>query len=316
MASFGILICVVAAVVAIAGTGGWFAGERDRSLTATASEVAQVGTQYASGLSEMQAGSYSLAAQRFQWVMTAQPDYPGAADALASAQAAMNVTAAPEATVAPSSGQSADALFAEAQGFYNAQQWANAITRLQDVQSADASYRADEVKAMLYNALVTLGLQYLRDPRGTQLEEGIGLLGQAEKIKPLDDLAAGERNLARLYQTGRTYDGINWQIAINNYEAIYAIAPGYRDVKTRLRNAYEKFADQLVLLGGHCDAAQLYQHALGLKYTDDLKTKFDTATAACANPTPTPPGGMTITPGGPTLTPAPTTAPEATTPTP
>jgi tetratricopeptide (TPR) repeat protein len=250
--------------------------------------------------------------------MTRQPDYPGAAEALAQAQAALNQTEPPEPTVAPSSGESAEALFNEAQGFYNAQQWANAITRLHDTQSVDASYRADEVKAMLYTSLVTLGLQYLRDVRGDRLEEGIGLLNEAEKIKPLDDTTAGERNLARLYQTGRTYDGLNWQIAINNYEAIYNSAPTYRDVKARLLNAYTKFADQLALLGGYCDAAGLYQLALGIKQTDDVQTKYDTATTACANPTPTPLGGVTVTPGGPTLTPYPTATggPEADTPTP
>jgi tetratricopeptide (TPR) repeat protein len=315
MASFGIFICVILAAITISGVGGYFAGERDRALTATASRVADVGTQYAISLSDLQSGNYSMAAQRLQWVMTAQPDYPGGADALAQAHAGLNQTEAPVSTIAPSAGQGAESLFNEAQGFYNAQKWANAITRLQDVQSTDATYRPDEVKAMLYTSLVTLGLQYLRDVSSDHLEEGVGLLGQAEKIKPLDDQAGGERNLARLYQTGRTYDGINWQIAINNYEAIYAIAPNYRDVKKRLLNSYTKFADQLVLLGGHCDAAALYEHALALKHTDEVKTKFDTATTACANPTPTPFGGVTITPGGPTLTPFPTPsgAPEATT---
>ena len=318
MASFGIFICVVAAALTIAGIGGIFAGQRDRAATATANAIAQVGTQYAISQSDLQAGNFSLAAQRLKWVMTAQPDYPGAAEALAQAQAALNQTEPPEPTVASSSGESAEALFNEAQGFYNAQQWANAITRLHDVQSTDATYRPDEVKAMLYTSLVTLGLQYLRDVSGDRLEEGIGLINEAEKIHPLDDSTAGERNLARLYQTGRTYDSLNWQIAINNYEAIYTSAPGYRDVKARLLNAYIKFGDQLALLGGYCDAAGLYQHALAIKQTDDVNTKFQTATTACANPTPTPLGGFTVTPGGPTVTPYPTATggPETPTPTP
>jgi tetratricopeptide (TPR) repeat protein len=303
MASFGIFICVVLAALTIAGAGGWFAGERDRAQTATASAVAQVGTQYALSQGDLQSGNYSMAAQRLNWIMTVQPDFPGAADALAQVQAALNQTEPPEPTISSSTGQSADKLFEEAQGYYDAQQWANAITRLRDAQAADPSYRADEVKAMLYNALVTLGLQYLRDERGDRLEEGVALLDEAEKIKPLDDQTGGERNLARLYQTGRTYDGLNWQIAINNYEAIYAIAPNYRDVKVRLRTAYNKFADQLVFLGGHCDAADLYALSLAIKREEDIVAKYNTAAAECANPTPTPPGGFTITPGGPTLTP-------------
>jgi tetratricopeptide (TPR) repeat protein len=174
---------------------------------------------------------------------------------------------------------------------------------LQQLERADPSYRTDETKEMLYISLVTLGLQYLR---GDRLEEGIVLLQKAEQIKALDDQAAGERNLARLYLTGRTYAGLNWGISIKNYEAIYSTAPNYRDVKARLLEAYLKYADLLVTLGGHCDAAQLYLKALAIKKSDDVQAKSDAETAACAIPTATPAGGFTITPGGPTLTPAPT----------
>jgi tetratricopeptide (TPR) repeat protein len=309
MASFGIFICVMLAVIAIAGGGGYFAGERDRAGRATATTVAEIDLQYQSGLSDLQAGNYALAAQRFGWVMTRAPDYPGLAESLAQAQASLQTTTTSQPTLAPSTGKSAEELFNEALSFYNAQQWANAITRLQEVETTDPTYRSDEVKAMLDASLVTLGLQYLR---GDRLEEGIVLLQQAEKIKPLDDQAAGERNLARLYQTGRTYESLNWVITVNNYEAIYAIAPNYRDVKTRLLSAYVKFADQLVAVGGHCDAAMLYQKALDIEKTltvpptEDLTPKLDAATTACANPTPTPLGGDTATPGGPTLIPSPT----------
>jgi len=316
MASFGIFICVVLAAIAIAAGGGVFAGERDRAVKATTTTVAQVDQQYTLSVGDLQAGRYSMAAQRLRWIQTVEPDYPGAADALAQAESALNQTATPQPTaIPPSSGETAEQLFNEAQNFYSGQQWTNAIARLQEVQTADPTYRSDEVKAMLDQSLVTLGLQYLR---GDQLEEGIALLAQAEKIRPLDDQAAGERNLARLYLTGRMYSDLNWGIAINNFEAIYATAPNYRDVKTRLRDAYVKYADYLTQLGGNCDAAQLYQKAQAIKATDDVKPKLDAATTACANPTPTPPGGMTITPGGPTLTPYPTPsgAPETATATP
>jgi tetratricopeptide (TPR) repeat protein len=306
MASFGILICVVLAALAISGAGGYFAGERQRGQNATATTAAEIDLQYELSQDNMQAGDYPLAAKRLRWLVSVAPDYPGAKDALAQVEALLNQTATPPPTIAPSTGQSPEQLFAEAQDFYNAQQWANAIARLQEIQAADSTFRADEVKAMLYEALVTLGLQYLRSDR---LQEGIVLMDRAAKIKPLDDAAAGERNLARLYQTGRTYEGLNWQIAINNYEAIYAIAPNYRDVKTRLLDAYLKFADYLTALGGHCDAAQLYQHAQDIKKNDEVQPKLDAATTACANPTPTPLGGVTVTPGGPTLTPLPTGTP-------
>jgi tetratricopeptide (TPR) repeat protein len=300
MASFGIFLCVLVAAISIAAAGGYLAGQRERELHATATTVVELDVQYQIGLSDLQAGQYGLAAQRFRWIIARAPDYPGVAISLAQAEASLKVTATPQPTLQPSTGSSPDTLFAEAKGFYDSQQWSNAITRLHELETADPGYRADEVKAMLFNAQVTLGLQYLR---GDRLEEGIVLLQQAEQIQALDDQAAGERNLARLYLTGRTYEVINWGIAIKNYEAIYAIAPNYRDVKTRLLAAYLKFADQLIALGGHCDAAQLLQKALGIKQADDVQAKFNAETAACAIPTPTPPGGVTVTPGGPTVTP-------------
>ncbi len=292
--SAGVFICVLAAVIGLATWGGFTAGERERQSRATATTSAEIQEQYNLALQDLQTGHYSIAAERLRWIVARDQDYPGAADALHQVESLLSITATVSPTNAPFTGGNPDDLFAQAQKDYNAQDWASAIRLLQELQAVKADYRADEVNTMLYQSLVTLGLQYVR---GDRLEEGLLLLEQAEQLKPLDDQTAGERNLARLYLTGRAYSGLNWAIAIKNFEAIYAIAPGYRDVKERLYMAYVTFADQLVVLGGHCDAAALYGKALQIKNKDEIKVKFDAATAQCANPTPV------LTPGTPTTMP-------------
>ena len=73
--------------------------------------------------------------------------------------------------------------------------------------------------------------------QGDRIEEGLYLLEQAEKIRPLSDSTAGERNLARLYTTGQIYWGLDWNVVIQNFVVIYEIAPNYRDVQPRLRES-------------------------------------------------------------------------------
>jgi hypothetical protein len=156
------------------------------------------------------------------------------------------------------------------------------------------------VEEMLYTSLSTLGLAYIR---GERLEEGLVLLDQAETLRPLDDQAAGEANLATLYVTATTYWDLDWGIVIDNLLPIYQVAPNYRDTAQRLWEAELNNADRLAALGAQCDAADQYQLALELRDDSVVQDKYEQAADACAHPTPIP----TATPLG-FLTPTPTVA--------
>ena len=296
----GIIGCVLVVALGVAAAGGMIAGQNEVKVRATQTTTAEIGVQFTQGMQDIEQGNYSLAAERFRWVLQVAPDYPGAAEGLAQAENALNQSTIPIATLAPSNNQYPEELFAEAQQYYNAGEWSNAIRRLQDLLVIAPTYREDEAKEMLYRALVTLGLQYVR---GELLQEGLAYLDQAADIHPLDDQAEGERHWAKLYLTGRTYAELNWPIAIDNFQAIYDVVPNYRDVKDQLWQAYVKYGDQLVILGGHCDAADLYDEALAIRGKDELRAKYDAAAEACANPTPTPSptpmGDLALTPGAP-----------------
>ncbi len=288
-----IIACALLAALGVAGIGGWIAGQNDLNVQATQTTTADISVQFSQGMADLELGNYGKAAARFRWILQVSPGYPGAAEGLAQAESAINQTPTPLATLSPSTSHNPDELFAEASGYYKASEWANAIARFQELQAVDPTYRDAEVKEMLHQALVTLGLQYVR---GDRLQEGLTLLDQAKAIRPLDDQAEGERHLATMYITARTYFGLNWNITIQNFEAIYSVAPNYRDVKDKLWEAYVTNGDQLVALGGHCDAAAQYELALDLRRKDELQTKFDAAAEACANPTATPTGDLTTTP--------------------
>jgi tetratricopeptide (TPR) repeat protein len=297
-----VLVCVFATVIGVSAIGGYVAGQKQRNVSATQTTEMGIAQQYQLGLSDLDAGNYEMAAERLRWVIEHSPNYPGAADALARAQqgpaSASGSTAVP--TLIPSTSENPDELFAEAQTFSQQQDWANTIDRLKRIQNIDASYHNIEVKEMLYTAYSTLGVAYIR---GDRMEEGIILLEQAEKIRPLDDQVGGERNLARFYLDGKTYWGLDWHVVILNFEAIYEIAPDYRDVREKLWEAYVKWGDQLALSGVPCDGVTQYDNALAIRNDSILQEKRDAAEDACLNPTPLPtatevfgiPGGETPT---------------------
>jgi tetratricopeptide (TPR) repeat protein len=292
----GIIGCALIAALAVAGIGGMIAGQNELNARATQTTTVQIDVQFGQARADLEAGHYGLAAERFRWVLEKSPGYPGAAEGLAQAESVLSQTSTPLATLSPSTNQNPDELLAEAEGYYKASEWANAIARFQELQVIAPTHREAEVKEMLHRALVTLGLQYVR---GDRLQEGLTLLDQAKAIRPLDDQAEGERRLATFYVTGRTYFGLNWSITIQNFQAIYDVAPDYRDVKDQLWQAYVSSGDQLVALGGHCDAAMQYEEALDLRKKDEIQPKLDAAEEACANPTatPTPLEDLTTTPG-------------------
>ena len=287
-----IVICVVGSALLVAALGGVVAGQNQRSLEATQTTSADLDVQFELGLSDLAAGRYDLAAQRFRWVLERAPNYPEATDRLAEAEQLGAAASASSPTNIPTSAaQTLDERFAEAQTLVNDAHWETAIQRLRELEDLDPEYRRVDVQEMLYRALTTLGLQYVR---GERMEEGIFLLEQAQQIRPLDDQAAGELYFANLYTTVRQYWDLNWPIVIANLEAISEVLPNYRDVASRLPEAHEKYGDQLAAIGAQCDAADQYEQALGYETTETRRDKFNTATDACQHPTPTP----TATPFG------------------
>ena len=280
----GVTLCALATAAALGILGGVASGNSAREVQATQTATAELEMQLLLGQADLEQGRYELAAQRFRWILERIPDHPEASQGLAETERLMTSSAS-EPTLVPSvSGDPAE-IFAQAQSYFENGEWENAITRLYELQALDPTYEAITATEMLHTALVTLGLQYIR---GDRIEEGMLLLDQAAEIRPLDDITEGERRLANLYVIGRTYWNIDWKITIVNFEAIYELAPNYRDVAERLWEAYVRYAEQLTRAGDPCGAAEGYTAALALRADSVIREKRDAAALLCETGAPTP----------------------------
>jgi hypothetical protein len=98
---------------------------------------------------------------------------------------------------------------------------------------------------------------------------------------------------------------------IQNFIVIYEIAPNYRDVQSRLREAYVKWGDQLWRSGAPCDAVLQYDNALNMESDNEVRDKRISAQDACDNPTamPTATSVDALTPEGTDAVPDGTTTP-------
>ncbi len=292
--------CVLIAALGVAAAGGAVAGQNEREAHATQTTVADMDLQFGLGLSDLAEGRYELAVQRFSWIVERQPGYPGAAERLAEARQNMASASAGsvsiDTTPVPTSAAGGDLnlLYDEAVTYFEDQQWKAAISRLQDIQNQDPTFKEIDVKEMLHEALKNQGLAELRAGR---FEEGVFLLEQAIEIKPLDDQSEGEYLLASFYVAGLRYWDINWPVVLQNYQEIYDVMPSYYDVADRLWDAHVLYGDQLVALSDPCAAAEQYLAALGMVWDTEVGTKYDEANDACLNPTPIPIDVLDGTPG-------------------
>jgi tetratricopeptide (TPR) repeat protein len=293
--------CAALTAIGLSALGGYQAGVNEQRWNATATAGVEVDVQFSLGLSDLEQGRYELAAERFRYVLSVDPAYPGAAENLALAEASLSTGMATP-TLLPSNTEDPAELLAQAQDYFDAQEWEAAIVRLQELQSLAPDYQPAAVQEMHYSALVNLGLLYVR---GDRLEEGIILLEQAAAIRPLDDQAAGEQRLASLYLVARTYWEIDWQVVINNLSLVYAQAPSYRDTADRLREAHIRYAAVFVAQTEYCPAEEHYAEAIRIATDDETHDLWQEASDACAEATPTPPAIGSVSVAAPPGTPYP-----------
>lgn len=279
-----IVLCAALTAIGLSALGGYQAGLAEQRLVATQTAEIEADIQFALGLTDLEQRRYELAIERFRYVLGVYPDYPGAAERLAEAEALLNQPT-PTSVVPPSNTENPAELLAQARTYFGNQEWEAAIARLRELQGLDSTYQPASVQEMLYESLVNLGLIYVR---GDRLEEGILLLEQAAAIRPLGDQAEGERWLASLYLTGRNYWGIDWGIVISNLTLVYDQAPSYRDVAARLQEAHVSYADLYMAQTEYCPAEEHYAEALQIASEATIEQRWQAARDGCAEATPIP----------------------------
>lgn len=292
--------CILLAVLGGAAFAGYRAGLSQRDSQLRATQTLELKQQYDLGVSDLAVGRYELAAERFQYILNLDPAYPGAAEKLAEAQAALNRTATPTPTRTPlPAAQDPAEIFALAQKAYTSGDWEGVITLVAQLHALDPNYEAVKADGLMFVALRNRGLARIQ---GDEMEAGIFDLDQAEAFGPLDTEAVNYRAWARLYLNAQSFWGVNWELTIKNLQFLYALAPNFRDTSRKLYQATVSYAAQLAAAGDDCGAAEQYAASQKLFMDVDVANTQATAQAVCLlTPTPTPTLDLTALPASATL---------------
>ncbi len=272
----GLALLSLVFVVVLGVLLGYRNGIQRRRALETSQIITKAAEQFELGLVDMQQGRYEIARQRFEYVISIDPAYPGVTDKLAEVLLVLNVTATPTAapqaipTMAPAAedapvvdAATLDALFAQAEEYLAAQEWTQAIETLEQIRKQQATYRAVEIDGMIYLALRQRGVQKITLG---ELEGGIYDLTLAEKFGVLDTEADSWRTWARLYITGASYWDVDWPRAIEAFRQVAQMTPNLSDssgwtAAKRYVDAIVGYGDYLVANGRACEADDVYNEA-------------------------------------------------------
>lgn len=295
----------------IAATSG-YAGYRSAIQRREAFQATQVSgsaqTQFDLGVQDLEAGRYDLARQRFEYVISINPNFPGVTEKLAEVLIRISSTATPTViptpTLTPTPDlRSQEVIFTEAQAQLLARDWSGAIDTLLTLRKRYVDYRTVEVDGMLFVALRNRGVEKIS--LKADLEGGIYDLSLAERFGPIDVEARNWSDWAELYVRGASFWDVDWQQAVFYFSQLAQIAPNLMDgsrytATERYRLALIGYGDWFALQQLWCEAQQQYDLAYGLSPLPELQPTASYAADQCANPTSVPQAEI------PTETPTPT----------
>lgn len=269
-------VALFAGVVAGSAYAGVYVGERERQ----AHREAVIQQHYQAGLEALNEGRHERAAAEFEYVLKAEPDHALAKQGLSEARVRLQVKPTPTLEMAQSL---AEQLLTQAEAAYEQEDWVTAARTLTQLRALDTAYAQESVEAMLFESLYEAGQHYLAEE---QLEIGISYLDQAIALRPLDSDVVAQRSLAVSYLDALNYWGVDWELCIERFEAIYATAPDYRDVTDRLYRAHIEQADNFVERGEMCPAEIQYSQALRMFADSAVEQKRASAAQVCLAATP------------------------------
>jgi tetratricopeptide (TPR) repeat protein len=277
-------------VLAVSAYAGLYYGERDRQTA----RLDVVQTHYTAGLQALNDGRFERAVAEFQYVLQLDPEHALAEQGLTEARARLAVKPTPtlEAVVSLS-----EQLLDQARVSFDQEDWVATARTLTQLRALDPDYDRETVEDMLFTSLYNAGIAFLEED---VLEVGISNLDQAIALRPLDANAVNQRNLAARYLDALNYWGVDWELCIEHFTALYATSPDYKDVAQRVYQAYLAYADYFAAQGEMCPAEMQYAQALRLYADPTIDQKRADAAQVCLIATPTPLDGVT-----PHLTPQP-----------
>ena len=187
-----------------------------RQVTEAETLASAAQQQMDQGIEDLLAGSYELAIQRFEYVLSIDPYFPGAAEFLGQALTALDKptpTASPIASLTPTPTpdfSSYEGMFASAQDAFGRGDWTTTLDLLIQLRGEDPDYLLEEVNRLMASSLRNRGMDHLF---ATRLEQGIFDLTLAERFGPLDSQAASWRQSAAFFIFANSYFGLDWILA-------------------------------------------------------------------------------------------------------
>lgn len=286
-------------VLGVAGLAGYRSGleQREQAEVALANQALQ--EQFDLGVQDLLAQRYELARQRFDYILSVDPHYPGVLELLEQARQALNqptltpsplpsptIIASPTATL---DFGNLDGLFAAAQAAQLQGDWDGVINALLALRDQSPDHRRQEANQMLYAALRSRGLQKIWN--GEQ-EQGIYDLSLARRLGPLDGQAQSWLNSAAFYLFADSYYGLDWPLAAQHFGQI--CGAGIWDACFKFARSAWEYGDLLFKNDDDpCAAVDQYETSLDT-YSDSSRAPTATEmaevcmTATAPRPTDTP----------------------------
>lgn len=303
--------------------GGYQFGMKDRVDAANTQMASTLTEQFVLAQQDLDAGRYDFARQRLEYIISKDPNFPGAGEKLTEVLFKMSITPSPTVTPSPTLTptpdlRNAEAIFTQVRSLMDAGDWDSALASLDALRKSEPGYNIAQVDGMYYIALRQRGVNKILGTGAyagrSNLEGGIYDLTLAERFGALDTIAGGYRTYARLYLTAAAYWELDWKTASELYAQVYAGLPFLTDgtltAAERYREAAFRYGMELYRAEQWCDAEAQLEIANSIRPEAALERQVLEAQLKCSPPTATPsptiPGTTTPDVGGtetPTATP-------------
>jgi len=274
-------VLVVLFVLALAGLG-IYSGLKERAESNR--QVAR--EHYTLGMRHLQAGEFELAVAELELAMRYDPDLPDLQSHLQEAQALA------QSQITPSSEtrrDAADSLYRLGVARYESGELEQAITAFDELRGVDSGYQRNNVETMLVAAHYQLGLDAVREDLLDEATEHFKavlalklVLERSEGADPETQENAQEQlNLLGLYRAAIGHWEQDWSAAIQALKGLYALAPEYKDVRTRLHDAYSLYAQEYAGRSEWCQAEEEYAAAVQVFPLEETVDRRDDAAIRC-----------------------------------
>jgi tetratricopeptide (TPR) repeat protein len=293
LASFVLFVTAIS----LGSLGGYYSVIQALKSQQEAMEDIELQTQFNLGIQDLDEGRFEVAKQRFEYIVSINPNYPGVMEKLAISMQVLYSTASPTPPPAePTATATRDPrpieeLYTLASSFIANQDWDNAIDTLAALRKEDRTYQTPRVDGMLYLAMRSRGV--IKIMQSCNLEGGIYDLAQAERFGPLDADASQARQWARLHIIGLSFWEVHPEQAVYYFSQVASALPYLCDgsgwtAQDRYRTALKQYGDLLATNGEWCEAMNQYQLALSIRPDSAMQQAYQDTADRCL--------ALTITP--------------------